>query len=71
VGLWQGVFFVDPDGTMTDHRKQPIAEIRGDEVVRAAPSRDGRVAQGTRVTLDEFLGRVRGFRQSAGGSDRR
>lgn len=64
VGLWQGVYFVEPDGTVGDHRRQPLAEIRGDDVVKAPVSRDGRVAQGTRVSLDEFLGQVRGFRQS-------
>jgi len=72
VGLWQGVYFVEADGTVGDHRRQPLAEIRGDQAVKAPVTRDGRVAQGTRVSLDEFLGRVRGFRQLPGAApDRR
>ena len=72
VGLWQGVYFVEADGTVGDHRRQPLAEIRGDQAVKAPVARDGRVAQGTRVSLDEFLARVRGFRQLASGApDRR
>jgi hypothetical protein len=71
VGLWQGVYFVERDGSVSDHTRQPLAEIRGDEAVRAPLARDGRVAQATRVSLDEFLGRVRGFRTSAGRSGRR
>lgn len=71
VGLWQGVYFVERDGSVSDHTRQPLAEIRGDQAVRAPLAREGRVAQSTRVSLDEFLGRVRGFRASAGRPDRR
>lgn len=72
VGLWQGVYFVAADGTVGDHRREPLAEIRGGQAVKAPAARDGRVAQGTRVSLDEFLGSVRDFRQLANGSpDRR
>ena len=33
VGLHQGVFFVEPDSTVTDHRRRPIAGIRGESLV--------------------------------------
>ena len=71
VGLWQGVYFVERDGrgveTVVDHMRRPIAEIRGDQLVREAEAPAGRVAQsaGPRVSLDDFLGQVRSLRQLA------
>ena len=66
VGLWQGVFFVDQD-TVKDHLKRPVAEVRGENVILAPAPGAGRVAQadGSGLKLDDFLGRVRGFRESA------
>jgi hypothetical protein len=63
IGLWQGVFFIEGD-TVTNHARQPIAEIRGEQVVLADTPR-GTVAQSSapRLTLDSFLTRVRSWRQ--------
>jgi len=63
VGLWQGIFFVENE-RITDHRRRPIAAIRGDEIVRAPEPRPGAVAQGApSLSLDQFLAQVRAFRQ--------
>src|SRR5712692_7338894 len=48
IGLWQGVFFVENDQTITDHRRRPIAGIRGEEVVLSD------AAQPARMTIDSF-----------------
>lgn len=70
VGLWQGVFFVETDGsgveTVTNHARRPVTEIRGDQLVLGETPPGGRVAQssGSRVTLDSFLNRVRSWRQA-------
>jgi hypothetical protein len=70
IGLWQGVFFIDRDpltgvDVIADHRRRPLAEIRGDQLITvetpaaqsgsAGPRRAGSAA---RLTLDAFLSRV-------------
>lgn len=55
VGLWQGVFFLD-SGVVLNHRRQALQEIRGDELILAAP------ASRRRLTLDAFLSRVAALR---------
>jgi len=69
LGLWQGVFFVQTDAngveTVTDHRRRPLAELRGDAVAVSGSPRAGVVRAGqpeTRVTLDAFLEKVRSLR---------
>jgi hypothetical protein len=61
LGLWQGVFFVQTDAngveTVTDHQRRPLAELRGDQVVRAGQP-------DSRVTLEAFLDKVRSLRGS-------
>lgn len=38
------LFLLKPTERWGDHRRQPLAEIRGDQAVKAAVARDGRVA---------------------------
>ncbi len=57
VGLWQGVFFLDSSDTVMNHRRQPVVELRGDQIVvqeTGAPS--------GRVNVRDFLGRVSALR---------
>ncbi len=70
IGLWQGVFFIDRDpltgmDIIADHRRRPLAEIRGDEFITAdTPAAQSnaagtrRVGGAARLTLDAFLNRV-------------
>lgn len=73
VGLWQGVFFIERSAagaeTVVDHLRRPITEVRGDQIVRASLAPEGRIVPSAapRLSLDDFLGRVRAFRQSARG----
>jgi len=67
IGLWQGVFFVDAEAasgreTVLDHRRLPVAEIRGDELVAG----EAGAARASRLGLDVFLERVRALRAPAG-----
>ncbi len=69
LGLWQGVFFVQTDTngveTVTDHRRRPLAELRGEEIVVSGSPKAGVVRAGqpeTRVTLEAFLEKVRSLR---------
>lgn len=57
VGLWQGVFFIETDPTtgvetIADHRRRPVSEIRGEELVLSE------TRQGSRLTLDAFVDRI-------------
>ena len=74
VGLWQGVFFIEPDpagrDTIADHRRRPIAAIRGEKLVsaEAAPreaTRPVEAATAPRLGLEEFLTRVSAWREAA------
>jgi len=69
IGLWQGVFFVEADpatGSMTlaNHRRLPIAEIRGESAVVAERPATGLTLQSParRLALDTFLEQVRAWR---------
>lgn len=76
VGMWQGVFFVQPDAsgaeTVSNHARQVVAGIRGDQVVisgpRGAAAGIAPAEQSTSpaLTLDSFLSQVRAFRRAAG-----
>ena len=61
VGLWQGVFFVESDPatgaeTITDHRRRPISEIRGENLV------PGGASPAPRLSLDAFVQRIESMR---------
>jgi len=69
VGLWQGVFFVETDRatgaqTLANHRRQPIAEIRGENLVLNQRAATGLALQpnAPKLTLDSFLDQVRVWR---------
>ncbi|MBI3694139.1 MAG: hypothetical protein HY238_04785 [Acidobacteria bacterium] len=59
VGLHQGVFFVEPDNTITDHRRRPISGIRGENLVLS----DG--SGSARLKLETFLQKVQSLKKSA------
>lgn len=65
VGLWQGVFFVENDPAtgveiITDHRRRPVAEIRGDDLVLAAGGQAAQAAtpRAAGLSLDSFVQRI-------------
>lgn len=65
VGLWQGVFFIENDPVsgaeaISDHRRGPVSEIRGEEIVVGDARRAGR------LTVDAFVDRVLVQRRKAG-----
>jgi hypothetical protein len=69
VGLWQGVFFVETDRatgaqTLANHKRQPIAEIRGENLVLSQRAATGLALQPSapKLTLDSFLDQVRVWR---------
>lgn len=69
VGMWQGVFFVETDAatgtqTLANHKRQPIAEIRGENLVLAQRAAAGLALQpnAQRLTLETFLTQVRTWR---------
>ena len=76
VGLWQGVFFIEPDAdggrdTIADHRRRPLAAIRGEQLVAVEATADTSARSATRpvvaapaprLSLDEFITRVSAWR---------
>jgi hypothetical protein len=71
VGLWQGIFFIEADSitgaeTVTDHRRRPIWEIHGEELVMERE----RSTSTARLTLDAFVGRLRTLRLPNGSPQR-
>jgi hypothetical protein len=82
VGLWQGVFFIETDpltgsDTVTDHRRQPIREIRGEELVVAETTTAAdagqpvRAASPQRLGLEEFVSRISALRAAGRRGDPR
>ena len=72
-GLWQGVFFVKPDGAsgaemITDHKGYPIVSIEDHRLIRGAPpaleSKDFVVSgpQPARLAVTDFFDTVRANR---------
>ena len=59
VGLHQGVFFVEADNTIADHRRRPISWIRGENLVLS----DGSTS--ARLKLETFLGKVHALKRAA------
>ena len=59
VGLHQGVFFIEPDDTITDHRHRPISGIRGEQLLLA----DGPASD--RLKLQTFLQKVQSLKRAA------
>jgi hypothetical protein len=79
VGMWQGVFFVETGAngaeTVSNHARQVVAGIRGDQVVISGPRTPGGAApveQSTTpsLTLDSFLSQVKAFRSAASAGGR-
>jgi len=66
VGAFQGVFFIDADNTVRNYQRQPLTELRGDQVIVGETGGARR-----RVTLDEFVSRISALRGTASGPARR
>ena len=70
VGLWQGVFFVERDGssgkeTITDHQGRRVLGVRNRQLIRGFGSASAESApQG--VGVKEFFDQVRAYRGAAG-----